>query len=69
MGPDSDQEIVSEDETADEYEPLAVPPWVEWDREAYAWDPSRPCAPAPSLETTAGERMLAPQHDDAPAMP
>eukprot|EP00969_Alexandrium_andersonii_P000111 5109-Alexandrium_andersonii.AAC.1 len=34
VGPDSDQDPLSEDETADEFAPLSVPPWVEWDREA-----------------------------------
>eukprot|EP00969_Alexandrium_andersonii_P158762 7014001-Alexandrium_andersonii.AAC.1 len=48
--PDSDQDPISDDDTADECAPLAVPPWVEWDREAYAWDPARPCAPATPID-------------------
>eukprot|EP00969_Alexandrium_andersonii_P254787 11261871-Alexandrium_andersonii.AAC.1 len=68
--PDSEQDVISDDDSVDEYAPLAVPPWVEWDREAYAWDPARPCAVATPVDPSTGGSIPAPRAgDDVPAMP
>eukprot|EP00969_Alexandrium_andersonii_P320022 14139056-Alexandrium_andersonii.AAC.1 len=63
------QGALSDDETADEYEPLATPPWDSWDREASAWRPTQPCASAPAEPLSASGRTPVPRSDKAPAVP